>query len=117
MGAPSKAHTIQLVKIQPEERLATTSELNLAPSLVTDCREAKGMGYWAATQVKGLSSEITIVSVADAVHGAEGSILITVSRQGDESPRSLRQWHGIKRIVWELGRPTTLSLGYGLPSL
>jgi len=29
---PSRAHTIQLVGIQPEERLATTSELNLAPS-------------------------------------------------------------------------------------
>ena len=58
MRAPSKAYTFQLVKIQPEERLATTSELNLAPSSVTNCREAKGMGYWAATQVKGLSSEI-----------------------------------------------------------
>ena len=58
MGAPRKARAIQLVKIQPAERLATTSELNLAPSSVTSCREAKGMGYWAATQVKGLSSEI-----------------------------------------------------------
>ena len=86
MSAPSKARTIQLVKVQPEERLATTSELNLAPSLVTGCCEAKGMGYWAATQVKGLSSEITIVSVADAFHSAEGSILITIIRQGDENP-------------------------------
>ena len=34
-GAPSKAHTRQLVKIQHEERLATTSELNPTPSLVT----------------------------------------------------------------------------------
>jgi len=68
MSAPSKAHTVQLVKIQPEERLATTSELNLTPSLATDCRGAKGMGYRAATQVKGLSPEIAIISVADAVH-------------------------------------------------
>ena len=59
MSAPSKAYAIQLVKIQPVERLATTSELNFAPSSVTNCREAKGMGYWAATQVKGLSSEIS----------------------------------------------------------
>ena len=35
-GAPSKAHTRQLVKIQHEERLATTSELNPTPSLATD---------------------------------------------------------------------------------
>jgi hypothetical protein len=30
-GVPSKAHNRQLVKIQPEERLATTSELNPTP--------------------------------------------------------------------------------------
>jgi len=30
LGAPSKVHTIQLVKIQAEERLAITSEQNLA---------------------------------------------------------------------------------------
>ncbi|MDI6886206.1 MAG: hypothetical protein QMD22_07705 [archaeon] len=30
MTVPSKVHVIQLVKIQPEERLATTSEQNLA---------------------------------------------------------------------------------------
>jgi hypothetical protein len=86
VSVPSKTRAIQLVKIRPEERLATTSELNLAPSLVTGCCEAKRMGYWAATQVKGLSSEITIVSVADVFHVAEGSILITVIGQGDESP-------------------------------
>jgi hypothetical protein len=55
---PSKVHNIQLVQIQPEERLAATSELNPASSLVTGCGEAKGMGYRAATQVKGFSPEI-----------------------------------------------------------
>jgi hypothetical protein len=54
-------HNIQLVQIQPEERLAATSELNPASSLVTGCGEARGMGYWAATQVKGLSHEVFIV--------------------------------------------------------
>lgn len=87
MSAPREAYTIQpvcragtgrLVKIQPEERLATSSELNPAPGGVTCHREARGMGCWAATsacacshadrQVKGLSPEITIVSVADGVH-------------------------------------------------
>ena len=110
MGVPSKARTIQLVKIQLEERLATTSELNLAPSLVTGCCEAEGMGYWAATQVKGLSSEITIVSVADAFHLAEGSILITIKGKGMRTRRSLRPWHGIKGIVWELGRLRVFSI-------
>lgn len=59
MSAPSKARNVQLVKVQPEKRLAAISELNSAPSLATNCREARGIGCWAATQVKGLSSEIT----------------------------------------------------------
>ncbi|MGB2727837.1 MAG: hypothetical protein WBD09_05095 [Halobacteriota archaeon] len=42
MSVLSKIHTIQLVKIQPDERLAATSELNLALSLVTGCCEARG---------------------------------------------------------------------------
>jgi hypothetical protein len=70
MSAPSKADTFQLVKIQPEERLAITSEQNPAPGWVTGHREARGTGYRAATQVKGWSPEITIVSEADAVHGS-----------------------------------------------
>ncbi len=68
MSAPSKTYTIQSVKVRPEERLATTSELNPAPGGVTHHREARGMGYWAATQVKGLSPEITNVREADTVH-------------------------------------------------
>ena len=79
MSAPSKVHTIQLVKIQPGEWLATTSEQNLASSLVTDCDEARGMGYWAATHVKGLSPEMLLISEADVVHRTEGSTLTAVS--------------------------------------
>ena len=100
MSVPSKIHNIRLVKIQPEERLAATSEQNLASSLVTGCGEAKGMGYWAATQVKGFSPEIFIVSVVDVVHLTEDSTLAAVSPnlqswniagsagtwRGDESP-------------------------------
>ncbi|MFZ2070068.1 MAG: hypothetical protein WAV32_00355 [Halobacteriota archaeon] len=70
------------MQIQPEERLAATSELNLASSLVTGCGEARGMGYWAATQVKGLSTEIFVVPEADAVHLTEGCILITGRHYG-----------------------------------
>ncbi len=86
MSVPSKIHNSQLVKIQPEERLAATSELNPAPSLVTGCGEARGMGYRAATQVKGLSPEILVVSMADVVHLTEGSILIA------DSP-NLQSWN------------------------
>ena len=81
------------MKIQLEERLATTSELNLAPSPVTGCCEAKGMGYWAVTEVKGLSLEMCIVSVADVLALTEGSTLIAVDPnfgtflQGDASRR------------------------------
>ncbi|RCV64096.1 hypothetical protein C5S53_10535 [Methanophagales archaeon] len=83
-------HNIQLVKIQPEERLAATSELNSASCLVTGCGEARGMGYWAATQVKGFSHEIFIVPEVDVVLLTEGSTLIADSLigtwQGDASP-------------------------------
>lgn len=83
MSAPSKAYTLQLVRIQPEERLATTSELNPAPGGVTRHREARRKGYRAATQVKGLSPERTNVengptrfmswqAVADLAIGALG---------------------------------------------
>jgi hypothetical protein len=88
-GVWSKILNIRLVKPQPEERLATTLELNLASSLVTGCGEARGRGYWAVTQVKGLSPEIFISSVADIVHVTEGSTLATASLnrtwRGDES--------------------------------
>ena len=90
MSMPSKIYNIRLVQIQPEERLAATSELNLASSLVTGCGEARGMGYWAATQVKGLSHEIFIVPEADVVLLTEGCTLIADSLigtwQGDASP-------------------------------
>jgi hypothetical protein len=83
-------HNIQLVKIQPEERLAATSERNPASCLVSCCGEARGMGYWAATQVKGLSPEILIVPEADVVLLTEGSTPIADSPiwtwQGDASP-------------------------------
>ena len=74
------------MKIRLEERLAATSELNLAPSPVTGCCEAKGMGYWAVTEVKGLSLEICIVSVADVLALTEGSTLIAVDP-------NLRSWN------------------------
>ncbi|MBL7118068.1 MAG: hypothetical protein ISS94_04725 [Candidatus Syntrophoarchaeum sp.] len=86
MSVPSKIHNSQLVKIQPEERLAATSELNLAFCPVTGSGEAKGMGYWAATQVKGLSPEIHVVSVVDVVHLTEDSTLTAVSP-------NLRSWN------------------------
>jgi hypothetical protein len=75
-------HNIQLVQIQPEERLAATSELNLASSLVTGCDKAGGMGYWTATQVNGLSPEIFIIPEADVVLLTEGCILIFDSPNG-----------------------------------
>jgi len=61
VGVASKIHNILLVKIQPEERLAATSELNLASCLVTGCGESRVVGYWAATQANELSTEIFVV--------------------------------------------------------
>jgi hypothetical protein len=48
IGAPSKAQIRQLVQIQHEERLASTSELNPTPGLVTGRCDAGGKGYQAA---------------------------------------------------------------------
>ena len=79
MSVPSKIHDIPLVKIQQEERLAATSERNLASSQVTGCGEARGMRCWAATQVKGSRHEILVVSMADVVHLTEGRSLIVDS--------------------------------------
>jgi len=75
-----QAYIIQLVQIQPEERLAIISELNYTPGGVIRLREAIGMEYRAAPQRKGLGPEITIVSVADTIHKVAGSSLITVKR-------------------------------------
>ncbi len=86
MSAPSKTDTFQLVKIQPEERLAITSELNPAPGRVTGHREARGTGYRAATQVKGWSPEMTIVSGADAVHGSGRQQAADRQRRGQPNP-------------------------------
>jgi hypothetical protein len=82
-------HIIPFVKIQHEVRLVASSELNPASCLVTGCGEAREMGYWAATQVKGFSHEILIVPEADVVLFTEGSTLIADSLnrtwQGDAS--------------------------------
>ena len=42
MSVPGKIHNSQQVKIQPEERLAATSDLDLASCLVTGSGEAMG---------------------------------------------------------------------------
>ena len=55
MSAPSKACNIQMVKVHRGERLANTPERTFAPGGVTCLREAKGKGYRATTQVKGLA--------------------------------------------------------------
>jgi hypothetical protein len=93
---PSKIHDIQLVKIQPAERLAATAEQHSARRVVTLGCEARGTGYWAATQVKGLSPEIPKVSKADVFPATEGSIFVAVSPQltssnGEVSPARTRQ--------------------------
>jgi hypothetical protein len=62
MSVPSKIHNIQMVQIQPEEGLAATSELNLAPSLVTGYGEARGMGYRAAMPLKSCFERGLIVA-------------------------------------------------------
>ena len=92
------------MKIQPNESLTSTLELNLTPDRVIYHREAKGKGYWASTQVNVLSPEITIVSDADTVHKEGRQNSRYRDGEGLRDRRGLRQLHGIKRIVcgtWE----------------
>jgi hypothetical protein len=48
--------------------------------LVTGCCEVRGMGYWAATQVKIPAPEIHLVSEVDVFHLTEDSTFISNSR-------------------------------------
>ena len=103
MSVPRQTHTIKPVEIRDEGRLATASELNPAPGGATCHREARGMGWWAVTQVKGLSPEIFIVSEAEAVHVAQGNIL-TTDRQGGANPTGSETTarHQMERVgTWE----------------
>jgi len=86
MSAPSETYAIKLVEIQPEERLATTSEPNSAPGGVSRHREARGRGNRAATQVKGLSPEMLHVPEADAFHRCGKQQSDSRYRQGCWSP-------------------------------
>jgi RNA-directed DNA polymerase len=59
------------------------------------------MGYWAATQVKGLSPEMLLMSEADVVHRTEGSTLVTVSPE-------LRSWkRAVSSETWRGGESPT----------
>lgn len=72
-------------EVQLRERLATTLIPNPASEEVTNRVKPGGGRYWAATQVKVSSPEITIVSEVDAVHLAEDSSL-TVAKRDSENP-------------------------------
>ena len=93
-----------MVKIQYGERLAITPEQTFTPDKVTYLREAKREGYRAATQVKGWSPEIDVVSVADTVQGGAGRILTIETGKNVRTRRGRRPQQDIKRILQELGR-------------
>jgi len=112
MSVPSKVHTTQLVQIAPEERLAATSELNLASSLVTGGGEAWRMGYWAAMQVKGLSpySEAICWSYGCKPHHCNsqlGDIVISGSCWGETTAES---FEGLRTDKDDPGMTKTVSI-------
>lgn len=76
------------MKIWFAERLAITAEGNSAYREVTNYMKPEGTGYLVTTQVKVLSSEITSVSIADAVHLAEGRSLIDEKRGYENATES-----------------------------
>jgi hypothetical protein len=68
MRAPSEAHSNQLVKIQPTQRLTTSVERNSALEEVTNPVKPEWRMYQAATQVNVLSPEINDIVEVDAFH-------------------------------------------------
>ncbi len=118
MSAPSKAYTVQSVKIRPEVRVASASELNSAAGGATCHREARGMGCRAAANdpsdgwvPRGLSPEITIVSEVDVVY------LFGRRNSRDRHRQGYASLTGSKGTAWELGRPAVLPKGYAAARL
>ena len=72
-------------EVQPRQRLAASRVANSAYGEVTNHVKPEGTRYWAVTQVKELSPEISVVSEAEAVHLAEGNSLISDKRRGDKN--------------------------------
>ena len=68
MSAPGQAQIVQQVRILSGERLATAPVRNPACRKATNCMVPGGRRYQAATQVKGLSPEMSIVIEADMLH-------------------------------------------------
>jgi|SRR3989339_629794 len=94
MSAPSEIYTDQLVEIQPGERLATTPEPNSAPGEVTCLREARGRGYQAATQVKGLSPEMPHRSGSRRFSFTRKAAILYSQRRGYRNPA------GSETVAW-----------------
>lgn len=64
----------------------------------------RGGRYRAATQVKGLSPEIVIVSEADTVHEGAGRSLAADNGEVVRTRLGLRPWRDTKGRQYELGR-------------
>lgn len=112
MSAPRKVRKEQLVKIQPTQRLAISVEPNLTQQEVMNAVKLEGGTKQTATQVKGLSSEITDIIEADAVHLAEGSKWDSANGELFSLYRSRRPWYALRWILRELGRSLFLPQGY-----
>jgi len=104
MSAPSKTQKVQLVKIQPTQRIASGVELNLIQQEATNAVKLKGRTKQTATQVKELSSVICNVIEADMFHQMEGSKCDSVKGELSSLYRSLRPWYALRWNFCELGR-------------
>lgn len=116
MSAPSKAHKEQLVKIQSTQSLANSVEPNSTRHAVTSVVKLEGGTKQTATQVKGLSPEISNIIEADAVHLAEGSKWSGANGEPFSLYRGRRPWYALKWTLCELGRSLFLPQGYGRTS-
>ena len=68
MSAPSEVHRIQLVKIQPSQRLTTIAERPITSREVTNVMKLIERTIQAVTQVKVLSPVMFNIIEADILH-------------------------------------------------
>lgn len=92
------------MKIQHTQRIANSVELNLMQQEITNVVKLKGRTMQTATQVKGLSFEITNIIEADIVTKMEGSKCDSVKGELSSLYRSQRPWYALRWNLCELGR-------------
>ena len=106
MRAPSEVHINQWVQIPHGQGRAAHSELNSTFREATNWMKLEGWMYQATTRtsVNVLSHEKFIIAGVDTVHNGGRLHRCTAKAKGTATCRGLRQLHGTRWKIGELGR-------------